>query len=448
VHRVIEAYEKWNTMMEGVAQRESQRTKDRVKDLGMIGLGPQLPQVEKFLGGISGVTGTEARAAFAGVHGAAPGASLSRRLELAQEAVRIAPLAAGDEEKIKTFAGLTGAIGVAAPQKSARAASDLALAAASRMTTAGGGEAAAELSGRRMQRAIQTLGEAGMSPEQSIAWAIEAAKKRQEPRTLASIAEKLIEPMEVHGAEIRGKTGRVLGYKPMGPEQQKKADFGKATPAERLKMLRADPLLAEEILGKQGVQFARLDPAAVEATARELQADENRGMITAELRSFGATETGRDVLADREVMLTQRRSDAAVKRLAEARQREHEVESALVTQKTGNPISYGVATAGLWMSEVGASFKGGSAADFSTAFLRDLNPLPPSPGQVAEGLQLHARAEQWREGSGQVPTFGQGDPELKAILKSIDQNTRKSADSDGRPKPAAVQAAIAGAGKE
>lgn len=184
--------------------------------------------------------------AFDSVRNQLPQASLNRIKGLTRVSSMAATVGADPGE----FGGLVGALANVFPEKDASDIADLAQAA---RQAAGRKAPALAENARKM---IPQLQQAGFSGEQALGFMLSTYQSGQDPEVAKMLANRLTEERELAPLR-RGEvaTGKVANER----------KFYAASAKERMDMLRADPALAKQMLGEQGLAFQSIlaqDPAS------------------------------------------------------------------------------------------------------------------------------------------------------------------------------------------
>jgi len=271
-------YTDWRAEIDKLGAASKKLSQQMVHDIIAAGDAAQSGRIESFIGALPGATRDQGRAAYAGVRGALPDASLDQVLELTAETSRAAPLV----PDLKAFAGVVGDLADKFPEMAAADTADLALSIQQRA-----GNKASEATSDAAMRGVGLLTDAGLTDTiQGFAIAIEAAKNDIAESLLTGLATKL-------GGEIA-----------LGKNASAEAKQIAAAPAEfRLgTLLNAGEAAQKEVLGdKLATQLRSIDPAAIRGTAGDLRDDLAGDFLADQKAGLGTSQAGTTTLRQQQL---------------------------------------------------------------------------------------------------------------------------------------------------
>ncbi len=260
VEKVIDFYKEWQEELHKTGEAHEKFTSSLVRELTRAGDLANATKIEHFLSNIPGVTREQGLAAFAGVRGAVPFESLERREQLTKAATGMAPAFGQDSAAMQEFAGGVGHVAKMAPGKDAGDVADITAKLQSVM-----GSDFSELGSDKMQRGIESLISAGMSPEDALGLVVSAKRNSAKRGTV----DKLFSLMESTKRELRPSAGD------SSEEARAKRKLAGASPQQRLKMLLSDQGMSSAF-GEGASEWRRLAPHLTgDAVGAELRAAES-----------------------------------------------------------------------------------------------------------------------------------------------------------------------------
>lgn len=267
-HVATQAYTAWAAEMERAGEKHAELSHNIVKTIVASGDIAQGSKIEAALGGLPGATKEQGTQAFAGVTGAAPLASLDRRLEMTREVAKQAPTGAD----LGQFGGLVGSLSDLFPKT--RSAENIADVAAQLESRAGAG--AERMGGDKFLRSMKSLiASGGVLPEEALGTGLAAMDANVSPGTIQQAAE--------------------LAAKSKDP---------KAT----WRRLMSDKSFARQRLGAGAEEFNRIDRDAALARTGELYNAQYLDTAASRVEGLGGFEAGREALATQDAAV---RIDAA-----------------------------------------------------------------------------------------------------------------------------------------
>ncbi len=244
IEKVIELYQDWQEELHKTGEAHEQFTSGLMRELAKAGDLANATHIEHFLGNIKGVTRQQGLAAFAGVRGAIPFESLERREQLTKAATGMAPIFGKDYGAMQEFGTGVGAVAKLTPGKDAGDVADITAKLQSVM-----GDDFGEIGGDKMQRGIDSLIKAGMSPEDAFGVVVTAKRNSSKKGTV----DKIFNLMEATKKELRPSPGDT------SEEAKAKRKLMNSSGMDRWKMLISDPSMASAF-GEGASEWRRLSP--------------------------------------------------------------------------------------------------------------------------------------------------------------------------------------------
>lgn len=280
-----------NEQITSLADRWKEVARNRSAAISSAGDWPNAGRVDQFVDAAAADRMT-AQGAYSGVSGGAPAASLDRRFQLSEQALRASTLV----ENVESFGRLLGQISNSFEGLQAEDAADLALSLNQRA-----GANAGKLTSDSYLRSVKSLMASGAvsSPEEGFAYGLAAMDANLEP----SFIERL-------SAAVGGSyKPRAVAYgTPSVGIDRAYNRFAHAGESDRLQMLLGDPTVAEAILGKEGAAQSRLlRRDRIDSYAQGLSSDIAGDFVGTMLDQQGATPSGRTALATKELKTIQDR---------------------------------------------------------------------------------------------------------------------------------------------
>lgn len=275
---VTRAYGEWQRKIEETARAANTASTDMTRMLAQQDELLNAPEIASRLGAMPGVTREQARAAFAGVSSSIRAPS-GRRLDLAEQAARVAPLGLD----LGSMGALTGAMADISPDLSNADAADLAFLVQSQGGGATGAAMSAGFSG-----SVRQLLAAGIPREQAIAFALHAESR-----------------------------GAGAGFVRKAAATLKTGKFAKMAAGDRLQALFSmGKGERERAFGQQARGFDVVDPAEIANDAARLGTAFTQDVVGGRVQAAQATFQGR--------MAAEQQAQAAA---ADARQAAQEPEA-------------------------------------------------------------------------------------------------------------------------
>ena len=284
---VSKAYTDWRQEMVQLGKEHKAFIGDLVKDLAETGDLLQGKEIQRSLRAAPWATRGQAKAAFVGVSGGAPGATLERRLALAGEVSKQAVTGVD----LSKLGELVGEMQKQAPGKTADDLLDIAT-----KVRAQAGRHIAKVGGPSFVRSIAGLVQSKAATlEESLGLGVAALEAGLRPDLLLQAAGKIQDQMIP-------KDGT--------PAQKRFAD---AAPRERLKLLMEDEGVRREILGAdQATRFGLISPGAARQKTREIVGAQRGDFASQNVRSLLGFPAGQEAITEQGISVFKEKQTRAL----------------------------------------------------------------------------------------------------------------------------------------
>jgi hypothetical protein len=280
---VTRGYDEWKQKIADIAKTANAANADLTRMLAQQDELANGPLVSQRLGAIRGVTGDQARAAFAGVSGSIR-APTARRLDLTEQAARVAPLGLD----LGGMGALTGAMADISPDLSAADAADLAF-----LVQSQGGGATNAATSPGFGGNVRLLLAAGIPREQAIAFALHAESRGAGSGFVKKAADTLktnkfarLDPgerLQALAGMGKGERERAFGMQARGFDV---VDFGEiAADASRLGAAFSGDVVGDRVQAAQATREGRM-AAEVQRRAAAKDARERGEAPAAQVREM------------------------------------------------------------------------------------------------------------------------------------------------------------------